>query len=108
MTQNSDSDVQVRQADRQFEITVDGKLAGKTQFFEQDGKRVFFHTEVGDEYGGRGLAGILVKDALDTTRSEGLRVVPVCPYVAAYVKKHDDEYGDLVDAPTPEILQKLR
>ena len=108
MTQNSDSDVQVRQADRQFEITVDGKLAGKTQFFEQDGKRVFFHTEVGDEYGGRGLAGILVKDALDTTRSEGLRVVPVCPYVAAYVKKHDDEYGGLVDAPTPEILQKLR
>lgn len=108
MTQNSDSDVQVRQADRQFEVIVDGKVAGKTQFFEQDGKRVFFHTEVGDEYGGRGLAGILVKDALDTTRSEGLRVVPVCPYVAAYVKKHDDEYGDLVDAPTPEILQKLR
>lgn len=108
MTQNSDSDVQVRQADRQFEVVVDGKVAGKTQFFEQDGKRVFFHTEVGDEYGGQGLAGILVKDALDTTRSEGLRVVAVCPYVAAYVKKHDDEYGDLVDPATPEILQKLR
>lgn len=106
----SDDNVQVRRGDKgdRFEIVKDGEVAGFTQYFDEGNQRVFFHTEVGEQYGGQGLAGILVKDALDTTRREDLRVVPVCPYVASYVKKHDDEYGDIVDRPTPQILQKLR
>ena len=108
MTQNSDSDVQVRQADRQFEITVDGKLAGKTQFFEQDGKRVFFHTEVDDAYAGRGLAAVLVRTALDETRADGLTAVPVCPYVAGFLKKNEQEYDGAFRAVRPADLEHVQ
>ncbi len=59
-------------------------------------KRVFTHTEVDKDYEGRGLATILIAQALQETRDAGLRIVPRCPMVAAYVKKHD-EYQDIVD-----------
>ena len=49
-----------------------------------------------EDYEGRGLATILIAQALQETRDAGLRIVPECPMVAAYVKKHD-EYQDIVD-----------
>ena len=50
----------------------------------------------GESVGGRGVAGDLVKAALDYARAQGLRVVPACSYSAAYVQRHP-EYADLVD-----------
>lgn len=44
---------------------------------------------------GRGIASKLTRFALDHCRSEGLKVVPRCPYVASWIKRHDD-YADLV------------
>ncbi len=90
-----------------FEISVDGTRAGLTQFLEADGQRIFFHTEVGDEYEGQGLAGELVSRALDATREAGLRVVPVCPYVKRFVGRHTG-YADLVDPVTPDALAAVR
>ncbi|MFK5633385.1 MULTISPECIES: GNAT family N-acetyltransferase [unclassified Ornithinimicrobium] len=89
-----------------FEIEVDGKVAGFTQFVDHDGSRVFFHTEVSPEFGGQGLAGTLVRRALDETRAEELRVVAVCPYVKKYVETHHD-WADLVDRPTRETLRAI-
>jgi redox-sensitive bicupin YhaK (pirin superfamily) len=66
--------------------------AGLTHFLdrEEDGipARVFFHTVVGDDYAGRGLAGILVDHALADTRDAGRTVVAVCPYVHSWIDKH--------------------
>lgn len=90
-----------------FEIAVDGTRAGLTQFVDSDGQRIFFHTEVSDEYAGQGLAVELVTQALDATRASGLRVVPVCPYVKRFVEKHQ-EYADLVDPVTPAALATVR
>ena len=90
-----------------FEITVDGVRAGLTQVVDAGGQRIFFHTEVGDEFGGQGLAGELVARALDATREAGLRVVPVCPYVKRFVGKHE-EYADLVDPVTPDAVAAVR
>ncbi len=90
-----------------FEITVDGVRAGLTQFVDAGGQRIFFHTEVGDEFGGQGLAGELVSRALDATREAGLRVVPVCPYVKRFVGRHE-EYADLVDPVTPDAVAAVR
>jgi predicted GNAT family acetyltransferase len=90
-----------------FEISVDGVRAGLTQFVDTDGQRIFFHTEVGDEFEGQGLAGELVSGALDATREAGLRVVPVCPYVKRYVGRHE-EYADLVDPVTPDAVAAVR
>ncbi|KRF37667.1 GNAT family N-acetyltransferase [Nocardioides sp. Soil805] len=90
-----------------FEIAVDGTRAGLTQFVDSGGQRIFFHTEVGEEYAGQGLAGTLVTRALDATREAGLRVVPVCPYVKRFVGSHE-EYADIVDAVTADALATVR
>jgi uncharacterized protein len=86
-----------KESDR-FSITVDGKQAGFTEIVDRDGRRTFPHTEVDDAFQGRGLATILIGEALQQTRDAGLRIVPVCKTVAAYVKKHP-ELNDVVDAP---------
>ncbi|MCF8587762.1 N-acetyltransferase [Gordonia sp. HY285] len=91
-----------------YEITVDGKLAGFTEFVDRDRQRIFPHTELDDEFSGRGLSSTLVRDALADTRAAGQRVVAVCPLVAHYVDKHADEVGDIVDKPTPEIFAFLK
>ena len=54
------------------------------------------HTEVDDAHSGEGHAATLARSALDEARSRGLRVVPTCPYVASYIRKHP-EYADLVE-----------
>ncbi|MGB3480781.1 MAG: GNAT family N-acetyltransferase [Mycobacterium sp.] len=104
--------VTVTKQDREFTISVDGAAAGETPvgltaFRERNGQRIFHHTEVDEQFGGRGLATILVREALSATRADGLRIVAVCPMVAAYVKKHHD-FDDIVDRPTREILHWLQ
>ncbi|EON33177.1 putative acetyltransferase [Gordonia terrae C-6] len=69
--------------------------------------RVFFHTEVDPDFGGRGLATILVTEALDDARARDLTIVGVCPLVAAYLKKHP-EYADATAPVTPAVLEWLR
>ena len=86
-----------------FEVSADGVVAGFAQFVDHDGRRVFFHTEVGEEFGGRGLASTLVAAALEATRADGMRIVPVCPYVKKYLGTHH-EVDDLVDPVTPDAL----
>lgn len=53
------------------------------------------HTEVPHELEGRGVGANLVKAALDHARQQGYRVVPQCPFVAQYIRRHS-EYSDLV------------
>ncbi|WP_422743655.1 GNAT family N-acetyltransferase [Mycobacterium sp. WMMD1722] len=83
------------EADR-FTIAVEGGTVGFAAFNDDGGQRVFTHTEVESEFEGRGLATILVAEALAQTRDAGLRIVPACALVADYVEKHD-EYADIVD-----------
>lgn len=79
-----------------FEISVDGRLAGFAEYRERPGKIVFTHTEVSDDFEGQGLGSLLVREALDQVRSDGLAVLPLCPFVARYIERHP-EYRDLVD-----------
>ncbi|MDT0344494.1 GNAT family N-acetyltransferase [Streptomyces litchfieldiae] len=94
------------EAAHRYEILVDGERAGLTEYRDRDGQRVFFHTEVGDAFSGRGLAGQLVRQALADTRASGLRVVPACPYVAAFLKRHE-EFAGLADPVTPDVVRWL-
>jgi predicted GNAT family acetyltransferase len=81
-------------AEHRYELTVDGHLAA-TYYKIADGVITFVHTEVPDALAGRGVGSKLVKGALDQVRSEGLKVVPQCPFVKAYIEKHG-EYADLL------------
>ncbi|GAB3689853.1 GNAT family N-acetyltransferase [Saccharopolyspora tripterygii] len=83
-------------ADR-FEIRVDGELAGFAEYKLKTGQISFTHTEVDDRFSGQGLAGKLVRAALDEARNRELRVLPFCPYVRGWIAKHSD-YLDLVPA----------
>ena len=79
----------------QYETTVEGQLAYAAYDLEDPNRIVFTHTVVPDELSGRGIAGEIVKHALDDARAKKLTVVPQCSYVAAYIKRHK-EYEDLL------------
>ncbi|QGF23201.1 GNAT family N-acetyltransferase [Raineyella fluvialis] len=81
---------------QQFLLRDGDKQIGEINYlaFGEDGKeRILYHTGVNKEYEGRGLAGRLAKAALDDTVAEGLTVVPVCPYVRSYLKRHAEYAG---------------
>jgi uncharacterized protein len=82
-------------AERRYEVLIEGELAGASYYRDRDGVRVVTHTEVGDEWKGKGLGGRLIAGALDDMRARGLRVEPRCAFTAAYIDRHP-EYGDLV------------
>lgn len=78
-----------------FEIATEGTLAGFTQYRRRPGLVAFVHTEIDPRFEGRGLASALIRGALDASRADGLKVLPFCPFVNAYIEKHA-EYADLV------------
>ncbi|NYH77457.1 hypothetical protein FHR84_000771 [Actinopolyspora biskrensis] len=97
-----------RATDRdRYEITVDGRKAGHVSYLDRGGQRVFYHTEIDEEFGGRGLGSSLIGRALADTGAAGLRIVPVCPFVARYLERHH-EVDDLVDAVTPDVMAAVR
>jgi len=77
-----------------FEATIEGQKAF-INYRRFPDRIVFVHTEVPLEFEGHGLAGKLAKTALDFARTNKLRVVPQCPYITHYLRKHP-EYQDLV------------
>lgn len=79
-----------------YTILVDGLAAGELDFRMIEGRRALIHTGVRDRYEGQGLAAQLARRALDDARADGLRIVPLCAYVAGYLEKHPDDQ-DLVD-----------
>jgi uncharacterized protein len=80
-----------------FEIYLDDALAGFVVYELAPGRITLIHTETDPRFNGRGLAGRLVARALDSARERGLAVVPVCPFVHSYIRRHP-EYADLVTA----------
>ncbi|EXU62449.1 GNAT family acetyltraansferase [Streptomyces sp. PRh5] len=93
-------------ARHRYEILIDGEHAGLAAYRDHGEQRVFHHTEVGDAFAGQGLAALLVRRALTDVRDSGKRVVPVCPYVARFIEKHD-EFADITDPVTPDLLRWL-
>ncbi|MCR2816610.1 GNAT family N-acetyltransferase [Microbacterium jiangjiandongii] len=74
---------------------ADGRVAGRADFIdapEGRAERIFFHTEVDPEYGGRGFGVLLLREALADSIRQGVTVVPVCPLFARHLTKHGGEY----------------
>ena len=83
-----------------YELRSGDEVVGFLVYRLGDGVITLVHTEVDPARSGQGHAASLARGALDDARSRGLRVVPSCPYVAAYVEKHP-EYADLVKPEAP-------
>lgn len=73
----------------------DGTSAGGAYYQRRDGVVTFTHTEVDPAYEGRGVGSQLARGALDQVRAAGERIVPLCPFIKAYVRRHP-EYEDLL------------
>ena len=81
-----------------YEVHVDDRLAGFSDYKLTPGRIAFTHTEIGDAFSGRGLARRLVADELADVRRRGLAVLPFCPYVRKVIASNPDRYLDLVPA----------
>ncbi|HJE61217.1 MAG TPA: N-acetyltransferase [Nocardiopsis listeri] len=78
-----------------YVITSDGEEAGFAEYILTDTMITFTHTEVDPAFEGKGVGGTLVREALDDVRARGLSVLPMCPFVKAWIARHP-EYTDLV------------
>ena len=98
----SDVTVKDNPAELRYEARQRDQLLGEIRYRTEPGLVVLVHTEVASSAEGKGVGSELVAGALEDIRSRGLRVVPVCPFVASYVGRHP-EYDDLVaeDPATP-------
>lgn len=82
--------------EQRFEADLgDGSLA-IAQYRLRDGKIIFTHTEVPPKHEGKGIGTALIRFSLNAARERRLKVVPQCPFFAAYIEKHPEEQ-DLLD-----------
>ena len=81
-------------ARHRFELDTDGHIAF-SEYARKGDILTMLHTEVPKELGGRGIGSALVKGVLELARAQGLKVVPRCPFVRAYMDRHAEEYADL-------------
>jgi uncharacterized protein len=95
-TQRASRQVQNNTAASRFEVEVDGALA--IIAYLRDGQTITFtHTQVPPALEGQGLASSMAHAALDYAQAQGLVVIPLCPFVASYIQRHQ-EYLPLVHA----------
>lgn len=77
-----------------YELVRDGATLGYAAYQKTEQLIVFTHTEVDRALEGQGIGGRLVQGALDDVRRQGLPVLPICPFVHAWMARHPD-YADL-------------
>jgi uncharacterized protein len=79
-----------------FELDLGDGTIAIAEYNLLRGKIVFTHTEVPPSHEGQGIGSALIRHALAAARERGLQVIPICPFFAAYIKKHAEEQ-DLLD-----------
>lgn len=72
-----------------YEFQIDGKIA-EIDYIKSDGEIYFVHTEVPASFGGKGVGSQLAEKALEDVDRQELRLVPLCPFIAGYIKKHPE------------------
>lgn len=100
------ADIQItNNADKhRYEAFIGNELAGYCEYNLLTDAIMFTHTEVLEAFEGQGVGSAIAKHVLDTARSEGKHVIPVCQFIAGYIRKHRD-YADLV---RPDIQRAFK
>ncbi|MDQ3894949.1 MAG: N-acetyltransferase [Actinomycetota bacterium] len=94
MAEDAEPRVSDNPSDRRYELRLADRLVGVIAYRPQPGAVVLIHTVVDPAFEGRGFGSRLAAGALDDIRARGLSVVPLCPFVASYLRRHP-EYADL-------------
>ena len=80
-----------------FEVDLGDGMFAIAEYTLPAGKMMFTHTEVPEAHEGKGIGTMLIRFALDAARERGLKVIPICPFFAAYMQKNADTH-DLLDS----------
>lgn len=75
---------------RRYELWLGERLAGFVTYERSDGVVALTHAEIEPELRNQGHGETLVREAIAAVRGRGAKVRPVCPFVAAYVRRHPD------------------
>jgi len=78
-----------------YEARFGDTVAAFSEYRTRPGRLVFVHTVTEPEFAGRGIASRLARGLLDDVRARGLKVTPVCKFVAGFIARNP-EYADLV------------
>jgi predicted GNAT family acetyltransferase len=107
MSTSTESGVQVSDSPERsrYEASLDGSRVGFAEYRLDGSTIVFTHTEVDDATEGQGVGSALAKAALEDARDRGLRVVPRCRFIAAFIGRHD-EYLELVDDENRHLISR--
>jgi predicted GNAT family acetyltransferase len=79
-----------------YEARLGGRVVGISQYELGDRRITFLHTEVDPSVEGRGIGSRLARGVLADARRRGLGVTALCPFIAAFLRRHQGEYEDLV------------
>ncbi|MGZ8407105.1 MAG: GNAT family N-acetyltransferase [Caulobacteraceae bacterium] len=79
-----------------YELRLGAQVAAKAEYQREGDAVRFTHTEVDSAYEGQGLGSRLAAFALDDVKSRGMKALPQCQFIAAYIGRHEKEYGSLV------------
>ena len=105
MSNDNQIEVKNNTEEHRYEAQVGEAMAELT--YHRDGDKItYVHTEVPDEMEGRGIGGSLAHTALEDARAQNLSIVPRCPFVAAYVQKHEEYHSLLTPEERERILRK--
>jgi hypothetical protein len=96
ITNNSD--------EHRYEARIGGALAGFCEYNLLSDAIMFTHTEVLPAHEGQGVGSALARHVLDEARAAGRHVIPVCQFIAGWIRKHRD-YADLV---RPDIRRAFK
>jgi hypothetical protein len=80
---------------RRYESHLGSDVVGFISYRLTPGRMILIHTEVAQALEGKGVGSQLVAGALDDIRRRGLTIVPICPFVRAYLRRHPED-ADLV------------
>ncbi|OLF11565.1 GNAT family N-acetyltransferase [Actinophytocola xinjiangensis] len=96
---SAEARVELNQDQFRYELLVGDQVAGFAQFHDSGNRIVFTHSEIDDAFAGQGLGKVLAGGALDDAVAREKVIVPVCPFIAAYVRKNMDRYAGHLQTP---------
>lgn len=88
---------------QRYEVELDGQVA-MIVYKRKGNSIIFVHTEVPSALEGHGIANTLAHVALEDARAQKLNVIPLCPFVAAYIRRHQDYLPLLTEREKQRVL----
>lgn len=88
------------ESENAFEVWIDG-YRSKLDYIHEGKNFVITHVGVHPTFRGQGVAGKIVEAGLEYARQNSLRVIPMCSYAAAFIRRHP-QYMELTSQDRSE------